>query len=299
MYHSVADNGGTASDPLGGIGHPTSIFQQQMEVLARDFHPISLDEALAYVRGGRDVPRRSVVVTFDDGYADNYQVAVPLLNKIGIPATFYVTVDPVQRKRLPWPGRVRYALFTTREPGWVAPDGQNWPLHEAELRAKAFERASEDCSKLAGIEQDEYVAGLEAQMRCALTQGPRMMTWDEIRATVKQGHLVGSHTMTHPNMAHINDQDLKRELAESKRILERELGTGVVHFSYPCPALQPHWTEHTVTMSRECGYQTGVTTNGGLVRRNDNPLQLKRIRPSKTVSGLRANLELAFVGHKT
>lgn len=125
-----------------------------------------------------------------------------------------------------------------------------------------------------------------------------MMTWEQVRSTVKQGHIVGSHSMSHPNMAHIKQDALRREMADSKRILERELRFPVVHFSYPCPALQPHWSENTVLASRESGYQTAVTTNGGLVRRNDNPLHLRRISPSKNVEGLRANLEITFAGRK-
>lgn len=299
MYHSVTDDPAAYSETLGGIGHSTSVFQKQMELIAREFHPISLEEAVLFVEGRRDVARRSVVVTFDDGYADNYHVAMPLLNKIGIPATFYVTVDCVEQEKLPWPSRLRYALFTTKRSAWLDCDGQSWPLHETVSRSKAFDRACEYCSKLAGAEQDEFVASTECQLQSALTQGPLMMSWDEVRATVKQGHVVGSHSMSHPNMAHIKEDALKRELAESKKILERELGIPVVHFSYPCPALQPHWTERTVMASQQSGYQTAVTTNGGLVRRNDNPLQLRRIRPSKEVEGLRANLELAFVGYRT
>jgi len=89
---------------------------------------------------------------------------------------------------------------------------------------------------------------------------------------------------------------LRREFAESKRKLEEVLNSPVIHFSYPCPALSPHWTERTVEMSRQIAYQTAVTADGGLVRRRDNPLCLRRIRPTKEVSGLRWNLECAFVG---
>ena len=80
------------------------------------------------------------------------------------------------------------------------------------------------------------------------------------------------------------------------RALEQELGKPVPHFSYPCPALEPHWTDHTVNMSRELGYLTSVTTNGGMVRAHDNALRLRRIRPTKTIDGLHWNLERTFSG---
>jgi peptidoglycan/xylan/chitin deacetylase (PgdA/CDA1 family) len=296
MYHSVTDKPESQEDSLGGIGHPTQIFREHMESIAREYHPVNLEQVVSFVQGRGNLPRRSVAVTFDDGYADNYEMAMPILNRIGIPASFYVTVACVQKQRLPWPARVRHAVFATRKPDWVDPDGCRWPLRDSTTRRAGFERACEYCSRKSGAEQDEFVAGLESHLEAALVQGASMMTWDQVRALGKQGHIIGSHTMTHPNMAHIGDDALNREFTESKQILERELGSGVVHFSYPCPALQPHWSERTVTVSRECGYQSAVTTNGGMVRRHDNPLQLKRVRPSKEVAGLRTNLELAFLG---
>ena len=296
MYHGVTDDPEEHKAILGGIDHPTSVFEKQMEVLAREYHPISLDEAFQFANDGKDVPRRSVVVTFDDGYADNYHVAMPILSKVGVPATFYITVDCVDQKKLPWPARLRYALFTTRNSAWTDPEGTVWPLGDPQLRAKAFDRACECCCKLSGAEQDQFVAAHECQLKAALSQGPLMMTWEEVRGTVKRGHIIGSHTLSHPNMAHINGEALRREMSDSKKILERELGTEVSHFSYPCPALQPHWNDRTVSVSRESGYKSAVTTNSGLTRRGDNPLRLKRISANKKLDGLRADLELAFLG---
>ena len=296
MYHSVVDQPESQKDTLGGIGHSTQTFREQMELLACEYHPVSLAEVVRFAEGRSNLPRRSVAVTFDDGYADNYHVAIPILNKIGVPATFYVTVECVQKQRLPWPARVRYALFTTEKEDWVDPDGRQWLLGDRRQRSAAFDKACEYCSQKSGTEQDELVDCIERQLKAVVCQGPRMMTWDEVRGVIKNNHIIGSHTMTHPNVAHIDGTALKRELAESKQILERELASPVVHFSYPCPALQPHWTDRTVSVSQECGYQSAVTTNGGIVRRYDNPLLLKRVRPGRDVSSFRANLEMAFLG---
>jgi peptidoglycan/xylan/chitin deacetylase (PgdA/CDA1 family) len=299
MYHSVTENPEAQKDSLGSMGHSVEIFRKQMELLAREYHPVSLEQVVRFAQGHGDLPRRSVGVTFDDGYADNHDVAVPILNALGVPASFYVTVECVQKRKLPWPARVRYSLMTTSKAEWVDPDSRRWSLADNRARGAAFDQACAYCSRRSGAEQDEFVDSLERQLETALLQGPCMMTWDEVRAVRKQGHTIGSHTMTHPNLAHIEESALKRELAESKQILERELRTAVVHFSYPCPALQPHWSERTVDVTGECGYQSAVTTNSGTVRRHDNPLQLKRVRPSKDVAGLHANLEMAFLGRES
>ncbi len=270
----------------------------QMEIITRHFHAVSLDDVLLFLKGKKTLPPRAVVVTFDDGYADNYQAANEILSPLGIPGVFYVTVDCIEKQRLPWPSLLRHAFLTSKKERWVETGGPVWALSSTEHRIQAFDRASEHCSRLSGIPQVQYVESLTQQLE---TEPPPsshrlMMTWDEVRGLARNGHLVGSHTMTHPNLAHVDENDARTELAESKRRLDQELATSVVHFSYPCPALHPHWIDRTVSASREIGYQTAVTTNGGMVRRHDDPLSLRRIRPTKTVDGLRWNLECTFVG---
>jgi peptidoglycan/xylan/chitin deacetylase (PgdA/CDA1 family) len=298
MYHSVMKDPTAEQTTLGGIIHSSEVFRAQMEVIVRHFHVVHLDDVVLFLNGKKTLPPRAVVVTFDDGYADNYQVANDILSPLGIPAVFYVTVDCIDKQHLPWPSLLRYAFLTSKQKCWTEGDGQVWPFASTADRIRAFDRASEHCSRLAGIPQDQFVRSLTEQLGAEpprLLRRP-MMTWDEVRGLARNGHTVGSHTMTHPNMAHVNENDARAELAESKCRIEKELGTSVVHFSYPCPALQPHWISRTVSASREIGYQTAVTTNGGMVRRRDNPLSLRRIRPTKTVDGLRWNLECAFLG---
>ena len=97
-------------------------------------------------------------------------------------------------------------------------------------------------------------------------------------------------------MAYLKAEEAIRELAESKRRLELNLETPIRHFSYPCPALSPHWSAQTAEQTQLAGYETAVTTDNGLTRTGDNPFCLKRLRPTKTVEGLRWNLESAFAG---
>ena len=300
MYHSVMDDPRGHAQTLGGITHTTDEFRGQIEAIVKDYDPVTLEDVLRYVRGEGELPARPVVITFDDGYADNYEVVHPVLKAAGMSAAFYVTVDSIDKRELPWPGRVRYAFLNSRGKKWIEPGGREWPLMEAAQRVSAFDRACEYFGKMVGEAQREQVRCLEKELDSGSAEdgAQLMMSWDQVRGLARAGHIVGSHTMTHPNMAHIANADVMTEFAESKRRLEEELSRPVVHFSYPCPALQPHWAESTVKMSREVGYESAVTTNGGLVRKRDNPLCLRRIRPTKDVNGLRWNLESVFLGRK-
>lgn len=298
MYHSVLEDPSKQADSLGGIIHSQPVFRQQMELLAREFHPVSVNELAVLLRGEGKIPERCVVVTFDDGYRDNFENATPILDGFGIRGTFYVTVNCIERAQLPWPSRVRFALRTTRLNNWTDPAGTLWPLETEAGRERAFAKACEYCCRLAGDEQEQLVIAIENALEARIPPDSNrlMMSWDELRKLTDQGHVVGSHTLSHPNLAQILCADARAELDRSRSTLEKQLNRKVSHFSYPCPALSPHWNEQTVEECRRAGYETAVVTDGGIARKGDNPLCLPRVRPSKTVEGLRWNLESAFAG---
>jgi peptidoglycan/xylan/chitin deacetylase (PgdA/CDA1 family) len=298
MYHSVREDSGDALGLLGGISHSEAVFRGQMELLARHFRPITLDTLAQCLRTKQDLPRCSVVVTFDDGYADNHEIAMPILNQTGVPATFYVTVDCIEKRRLPWPGRLRFPFRTTKKKSWRDVSGRILSLETDDAREKAFACACEICCRLTGTVQDDFVTGVERDLETAATgeAGTFMLSYEQIRDLARHGHLIGSHTMSHPNMAYVSHEEAVAELSESKKHLEQQLGSRIVHFSYPCPALSPHWNGFTAEASASAGYETAVTTDWGLVRGADDLLRLKRVLPTKTLDGLRWNLEYAFAG---
>ena len=300
MYHSVQEYPSLQADSLGGIIHSERVFRQQMELLAKEFHPLSLDKLAILLRTEEKIPARSVVVTFDDGYRDNFETAAPILDQVGIAAAFYVTVECVEKHRLPWPSRVRYALRTSPHKTWKDLDGAFWTLETEADRDLAFAKACEYCCKLAGAAQEGLVASIAIELDASCPPGSDqlMMDWNEVRKLAEGGHAVGSHTLSHPNLAQLPVAEARAELGRSRAYLEEQLKRPVKHFSYPCPALSPHWNEQTVQECQRAGYETAVVTDGGLARRHDNPFCLRRVRPSKTLEGLRWNLEWAFAGRK-
>jgi peptidoglycan/xylan/chitin deacetylase (PgdA/CDA1 family) len=298
MYHSVKDSPAEHANTLGGIVHSTSIFRQQMEMLARRCTPVGMDDVLRFTQGEKDLPAQCFAVTFDDGYSDNLEIAAPILERLGIPGAFYITVGYIETGNLPWAARVRYAFATTKQKSWTAPNGNIFYFAGPDARNQAFAQACRYLSALTGPEQDSAVTQIERQLSVPpLSQPDMMLKWDQVRALVKRGHVVGSHTVSHPNLAHVKDEaNLRYELSESKRQLDVQLGNPVRHFSYPVPALKPHWTPRTVEMSRDAGYATGVTTNPGLVNRDDDPLSLRRVRAAYDMNEFKWVLESSLAG---
>ena len=107
-YHSVAEDPQAFATTIGaGIIHSVTAFAQQMELLAREYHPVTIEEIEGFLRGDRDLPRRAVAITFDDGFRDNCESAAPILARFGLRAAFYVTTGCVGTGRAPWFCRLR------------------------------------------------------------------------------------------------------------------------------------------------------------------------------------------------
>jgi peptidoglycan/xylan/chitin deacetylase (PgdA/CDA1 family) len=281
-YHSIKDEPRLYDDSIDpGIIISTADFKEHMEIVSKQFNPVTINDVVLYALGEKKVPKRAVAVTFDDGYADNFTIAAPILEHFGIRAAFYVTVDSIGATLPPWFIRVRHAIWASRKQEWVAPPNEQiFKLENRSTRIASLHHACKQCANLVGPQQEEAVKAIEDALGVEpfVPKEPFMMTWDKIRKLDERGHIIGSHTLTHPNLAHVGEKELHWELSESKRIIENELDAPVDHFSYPNPALTPHLTKQTIAAVRKASYKTAViSAPGGPVSAGRSPSLLNRI----------------------
>jgi peptidoglycan/xylan/chitin deacetylase (PgdA/CDA1 family) len=270
-----------------------------MELIAARFNPVTLDDILLFLKDEKELTGYPVAVTFDDGFLDNVEVAAPVLHQYGIRAAFYLTVGLIGSSEAPWYSRVRWAVLTTKRHSWNSSLHQReWDLSRPAGRETALLAAYDACAPLVKEAQREAINTIQKELDVSpeLPERRMMMNWEEAKSLSRAGHVVGSHTITHPNVAYIkDDSELRSELVESKRVIEDQVGESVGHFSYPHPALTPQWNEKTVAATREAGYVSAVTTTKGPVRKGANPLALKRINAPRAEHEFLWNLERAFL----
>ena len=298
-YHSIQDRPEQYATTIGCDSiHATPIFERHMELIARRFNAVTMNDVALFLKGEKSLPQRAVAITFDDGYKDNVRFAAPILNRFGVPGTFYVLVDSVDRSKAPWYCLLRHAFWTSRNPKWSDPaTGTIHDLSNSQARDAAFLNTAEVCAQASAPAREELVEYATRSLDPVPFphEGDLMMTWDDARTLVKSGHAVGSHTMTHPNVAHVSLTEARSELADSKRKLEKELGEAVKHFSYPHPALNPQWNEATLKMTEELGYATAVTTTPGAVRADARSLAIPRTYIPRKESEFLWHIERTFV----
>lgn len=290
-YHRIAPRG---ADPFypGLVSASPDELDEQLAWLARDHHPISGDELLAIRRGEAILPRRAVLVTFDDGYRDLAEHAWPLLRRHGVPAVVFVATGYVDdRSRLFWWDRLHAALATTDCPSVREPGGEVLPLGTPSLAAAAFRRLRPRLKALPADELAAAVAELVDELAVAPPPAP-VLGWDELRRLAGEGLMVAPHSVNHPLLTRVSAEEVRAELAASSARLHDELGSCPPVFAYPSGAHDPA----VVAEVRAAGFEIAVTTRRGV---NDlrvaDWLRLRRINVgSFGTPGLRGQLAPAL-----
>jgi peptidoglycan/xylan/chitin deacetylase (PgdA/CDA1 family) len=282
-YHSVSTDREGQNDYIAkGITVEADLFDEQMRILRAKFNPVTLDDIADWLNGNKPLPPRSVAVTFDDGFEDNYTVAAPLMEKYNIFGAIYLTVGAVLNNELPWFCRTIYLFLEAQRRNLVLTDTEHqrtWNLGNPEENREAFIQYSNPCATMTGETLKNYAARLENWFgyKLDLTQGPRMMSFAQANELRERGHIIGNHTFSHGNMGHIPTEALHQEIAAANEILEKELGAKSEHFSYPHPCLNPQWNESSLAVTKQIGFKTAVLTDPGVVTKTSNPLLLQRV----------------------
>ncbi len=218
LYHRVndLDDPGFLFDPEPVSATPEG-FRWQMDYVARHFNVIDLQTLDAYVCGGQALPPRPLLITFDDGYRDNYTYAYPILRERGLPAVIFVAVGHVDEPHLPWWDRLAYAFRCTPAGEADLPLLGRVPLRTAAEGQAAHDRMLVALKAIPEAQKAAALGGVEAALGVTPPEVPDLfLTWDQIRELVDNGVACQSHTVHHPILTRIPLKEVRRELAVAR-----------------------------------------------------------------------------------
>ena len=252
-------------------------FSALLDSICATFNVLPLSEALALRAAGR-LPARTVCITFDDGYANNAQVALPILLQHRVRATFYVATGYLNGGRM-WNDSVIEAV--RRAPERL--DLQDLGLGVHALSGITQRRAAIDkilsALKYRAFEERVAIAAQVAE-RAGLPAGDELMMSDEqLRLLAAAGMEIGAHTVSHPILARIDPPAAAREIRDSKQTLERITGRVVSSFAYPNGRPGKDYAREHVEIVRAAGYSSAVSTAWGCVTSHASAYELPRIAP--------------------
>lgn len=255
--HRVLDNG-TAEEGL-----TREQFAEFVEYLQRHYRVVSLDEACQQLRSGRTIREPLVVLTFDDGYADNYRNAWPVLRELGAPATVFVTTGLIGTRQRLWTHEVR---------DWLRqqPDGWDETAEEVVTRLKRMPTAEREAA-MEELRQKLGVIPTEA------TEEERMLSVEELRELAADPLItIGAHTVHHTSLSCVQRQEAWTEIAQSADQLAHLIGQRPKLFAYPDGTSEAFGARH-VQMLRELGFVGAVTATEGANFPGADPFRLRRI----------------------
>lgn len=279
-YHRIWADGAKQKTELdGGVYGPTaSRFEAEVRWLAKNFRLLSEDELLERVTGGRWPVERAAIITFDDGYRDQYTLARPILKRLGAPAIFFVPAHLITSRRLGWWDLIAWLIKHSRR-GSLTVDGGDFQLprdREQAIRYYHGRLKLEPRTRTAGL-IDRLSAACDTALPDAAAQDRELMTWDEVRACADDGISIGSHGNTHAVLATLNAAEQEVELRESRTEIERRIGQKVRSLSYPV-GNYAHFTPETQAIAERCGYLQAFSFGAGLnPSRGLNRYDIRRI----------------------
>jgi len=266
-YHRVVED----LDEAAKTDMPTmltsrAMFERHIDWIGRHFDFVSLDEVGARLESGEPFTRPVAAITFDDGYRDVCEQALPVLARKGIPATMFVVTELVGRTDWQIHDRL-YHLLDKAYGRWSDPwRGLSRLLADADLCADTipgmraasrnpYQAVTTLLPALSQAHTDRVMDVLDAQIGNGTAAVPRTVTWPMLADMVRQGFTIGSHTKTHVWLANESDEKDFDELTGSKQELEQRLGISIRHFAYP----GGQFTPHVVDLVARAGYDYAYT----------------------------------------
>jgi peptidoglycan/xylan/chitin deacetylase (PgdA/CDA1 family) len=285
-YHRVSPPQGADYPFLDGIVSATpEDFEEQLRFVKKRFNVINFDIVSDIMLSGRGLPENPLVITFDDGYADNYEIAFNLLKKYGLTATVFVSTSFVDSGQPLWFDKSAYVINKIPE-GPLAFDSANYNFDVNDSNRKQTIKAVRDLFlSVSNDERVRFMDELAQQSGIGIEQEHldlvRPLNWDQIKEMSDNGIEIGSHTVTHPYLTNLTRDQLEYELGESKRVIEQHTGRSVKSIAYPAGV----YDKEVVDCAKRCGYQFGISYDHGIKRLNEDDLfAIPRIHVETDVS---------------
>jgi peptidoglycan/xylan/chitin deacetylase (PgdA/CDA1 family) len=267
-YHRIGNRDEDPFDPevFSATGDQLN---EQISYLKRQCSLVTLEEAMAFVDGAINEksrrPRCRVLITFDDGYLDNYEIAFPILRSHGVQGVFFLATGLVGSCYVPWWDHIAFLMksarrqqFCLRYPAGLVVDFDKNGMAESLRDVLNLYKRPEN------TDPTRFMCELREQVKGNDPSGTmrRFLNWNEAREMASGGMAIGSHTHAHHVLSQLSPDQQREELAQSRALLREQLGTEVDALAYPVGAATS-FSDQTQQLAQEVGYRAAFSFYGG------------------------------------
>lgn len=282
----------------GTVSATPEVFAAQMDLLTQRHTVVPMDRVIEWLDGRSDLPPRPAVITFDDGYADNYTHALPILRERGLPATVFLTTGLIGTGDGAWWDRAAYAFCHSSADAAELPLLGDVTWRSDEERDDIRDRF---ITEIKTLRESDKLAAIETLFeRLDSRPGPTAfeglyLTWDQVREMESAGFTAAAHTVTHPILTRAEPEQARDEIVASVAKVAAEVGRPVRAFAYPNGMPGDH-DDTIAQMLADAGVVAAFTLDPGPAKASEaiaTPLQIPRVYVDRRhgVSGFSAQLE--------
>lgn len=272
-YHRIVDVKDEQTYPFDVelISASTDDFRWQMEYVQRHFNPVSFSQVIRFLDGQETLPRRPIIVTIDDGFDDIYENAFPILKSLGVHATVFISTGYIGQERTFWFDWLAHLILSLPEQVLLIPDlDERLQLARGpESRRDIFYHLVERLKRIPNLRRVGILEELESRHgnSCSkktsdIMRQSRPLDWHQIKEMAKNGIEFGSHSVTHPILTMLTDDELRYELQASKETLEAKIGSNVDILAYPNGGKRD-FDKRVQKAAGAAGYRLGVSSLTG------------------------------------
>ena len=280
MYHGI-----TAKPSFSGFTNHSGMqldvnkFDQQIKFLSQNYNVLFLSDIIKRIKLNKDIPTRAAVITFDDGYENNYTQAFPVLRKFNTPATIFLATEYINDSKLFWPDKLE-VIFETDAIQQLIPLKINVEYTISHISIEALKHLINYLKTLPEIEKEQIITYLEnlTQVRYSNSDHDyRTLRWHQVQSMLNSGLIeFGTHTHRHIILTKFDSAEAAEEINLSKEILENHIGQSVKLFSYPNGSLND-FNSATQKYLEAAGYECALLTVEGFNGADSDLFRVKRI----------------------
>jgi len=296
-YHCFVHSYDNVIETHPSVAHLISDFKREIKFLKSHFEIIPLDVAVNKIQNKEGFDKPTVCITVDDGYKDNYDLLLPVLQEENVTVTIFLSTSVIGTENMNWYDQLANSILHAHDQPFSVKgllSGKTFLMDSIRTKRSAYVEIVETLKGMDILERNQCLEDIKVCLGVPKVDTRIMLNWDEVCTMSKAGITFGAHTHTHPILTKMPLDEAKKDILRSKQKIEKELGSEVKHFAYP-NGREEDFNEDLRQYCKEIGFSSVSTLNYGNNKRLFDIWRLKRISSESPISLFAVNVIRAFL----